>query len=94
LRPGTMSPEKRVECAASGGTVERAGILGAERCTKRYNDGGMICTDTSQCQGKCLADTGDANKSNITGTCQKTDNPFGCYAEVNNGKSEFALCVD
>ena len=91
---GTLSPVERTTCIATGGKVERAGMLGAERCTRTYRDGGMTCSDSSQCEGKCLAGTDAANQASITGTCQLTDNPFGCFAEVKDGKTEFALCVD
>ncbi len=89
-----MTTLEKATCLATGGKIEKAGILGAERCTRPYGDGGMVCSDSSQCQGKCLAGTDDANKTGITGTCQRTDNPFGCFAEVKNGKTEFGLCVD
>ena len=92
--PPKLSTLERATCIATGGTVEQAGILGAERCTRPYHDGGMVCSDSSQCQGKCIADLNGANQSAATGTCQKTDNPFGCYAEVRNGQTGPALCVD
>ena len=91
---GTLSAVERATCIATGGKVERAGMLGAERCTRTFRDGGMTCSDSSQCQGKCLSGTDTANQSGITGTCQLTDNPFGCFAEVKDGNTEFALCVD
>ncbi len=89
-----LSTLERATCVATGGTVERAGILGAERCTRPYRDAGMICSDSSQCQGKCIAGTAGANQASTTGTCQETDNPFGCYAEVRNGQTGPGLCVD
>ena len=92
--PPKLSTLERATCIATGGTVEQAGILGAERCTRPYHDGGMVCSDSSQCQGKCIAGTDGANQSTTTGTCQQTDNPFGCYAEVQNGQTGPALCVD
>jgi len=94
LLPGTMPIADKIKCIAEGGFVERAGMAGFERCTKRFSDGGKICTDSSECEGKCFSNTATANQSNVTGNCQKTDNPFGCRAEVSNGKTGFALCVD
>ena len=90
----TLTQAQRQQCLASGGKVERAGLLGAERCTLSYGDAGKVCTDSSQCLGKCVADLDGANKINISGTCQKTDNPFGCYAFVENGRTGPALCAD
>ncbi|NNC38824.1 MAG: hypothetical protein EX271_04405 [Acidimicrobiales bacterium] len=89
-----LTNEQRMQCLASGGRVERAGILGAERCTLSYSDGGQICMDSSQCQGKCVAELAGANQTSASGVCQRTDNPFGCFAFVENGQTGPALCVD
>ena len=84
----------RLACIASGGIVERAGMLGHERCTKSYSDANMSCTDSNQCQGRCLSETGENEQTGVIGKCQATDNPFGCFTEVKNGRTEFGLCVD
>ena len=89
-----LSPLKRVECLASGGKIERAGIVGGERCTRPYVDGGQSCTDGDQCQGNCVADLDAAEKTNVSGTCQIDDNPFGCFVTVENGQTGPGLCVD
>ena len=81
-------------CRAKGGTVEQAGMLGHERCTMAYSDANMACTDSDQCQGQCRSMSQANNESNVIGQCQPTDNPFGCFTEVKNGKTEFGLCVD
>lgn len=81
-------------CVSQGGFVERAGILGAERCTMTYSDGGNICIDSSNCQGKCVTGVGGGDSNAVSGQCQKTDNPFGCYSEVLGGKVQPGLCVD
>jgi len=91
---GKMSAIERTQCLTKGGFVERAGLLGYERCTMRYSDGGNICIDSSNCDGKCLATPQDAQTNAVSGLCQKTDSPFGCYAEVVAGKVGPALCVD
>lgn len=92
-RNRTLSAEDRARCVAQGGFVERAGLLGAERCTMTYSDGGNICIDSSNCQGKCVTGVG-GDKGAVSGQCQKTDNPFGCYSEVLGGKVQPGLCVD
>lgn len=94
VRPGTLSPAERASCLASGGKVERAGILGAERCTKPYSDGGKPCADSSQCDGQCRAPSGKEMGDISLGVCQMDDNPFGCHAEVSNGIVEPTLCAD
>ncbi|MEM9599712.1 MAG: hypothetical protein AAF926_01695 [Pseudomonadota bacterium] len=91
---GTLSPAERARCADRGGFVERAGLLGAERCTIRFSDGGQSCTDSSQCQGQCRTDVSTPAGSAATGVCQKTDNPFGCFSEVRQGQAGPGLCVD
>lgn len=91
---GKMSAIERTQCLTKGGFIERAGLLGYERCTMRYSDGGNICIDSSNCEGKCLATPQDAQTNTVSGLCQKTDSPFGCYAEVVAGKVGPALCVD
>ncbi len=91
---GKMNTDERAQCSAKGGFVERAGMLGHERCTMLYNDGGNICIDTSNCEGKCLATVEAAQGKAVSGQCQKTDNPFGCYTEVIAGSTGPALCVD
>ena len=90
----TLSNNERMQCLSEGGFVEKAGIMGAERCTKRYSDGGQVCTDSAQCQGKCVAELAGANQDSTSGICQRTDNPFGCYAFVENGRTGPALCAD
>lgn len=90
---GRLSVKDRFECRKEGGFVERAGMLGYERCTKRYSDGGNVCLDSRDCQGKCMTTT-DAGKQNVSGKCQMTDNPFGCRSEVVNGEAAPMLCVD
>ncbi|RKQ69517.1 hypothetical protein DES40_2318 [Litorimonas taeanensis] len=92
--PGKLSAVERTQCLTNGGFIERAGMLGYERCTMRYSDGGNICIDSSNCEGKCLASADAANQNAVSGLCQITDNPFGCYAEVVAGTISAALCVD
>lgn len=91
---GRLSPAERARCADRGGFVERAGLLGAERCTIQFHDGGQSCSDSSQCQGQCRADVGTPMGSPVSGVCQKTDNPFGCFSEVTQGQAGPGLCVD
>ena len=53
--PGRLTQSEIEECVWSQGRIERAGILGAERCTRPYSDGGKPCTDSAQCEGQCRA---------------------------------------
>lgn len=90
---------ERAACARSGGIIERAGMLGYERCTYRYSDGKAVCSDSSDCEGQCRAmgdftNQSQNNEQPVTGQCQIDDNPFGCYGEIINGRIGPMLCVD
>lgn len=91
---GTLSQAEKVSCVQNGGFVERAGLLGAERCTTPFSDGGLVCTDSAQCQGQCRGDLNSAVGTSVAGVCQANDNPFGCFSEVVNGQAGPGLCVD
>ncbi|WP_156841360.1 hypothetical protein [Novosphingobium aquimarinum] len=88
-----MSPAKRAQCEASGGTVEARGMAGMEACLHTYADGGKACTDSSQCEGKCVGQPGPETQQ-TAGSCQKDDKLFGCYSEILGGKPAYAICVD
>lgn len=91
---GALSVADKLACVQSGGFVERAGMLGAERCTKQFSDAGLVCTDSGQCQGQCRGTLDTDMGVDVTGVCQATDNPFGCFTEVLGGKAGPGLCVD
>lgn len=85
-------------CAAKGGTVRQAGMLGMPRCIIPYADAGKICGDASDCEGKCLGSDDvtdyDGKPGTLTGRCEADDSPFGCYSEIVNGSAGPGLCVD
>lgn len=91
---GALSAAEKMACVQSGGFVERAGMLGAERCTKPFSDAGLVCTDSGQCQGQCRGTLDTDMGMDVTGVCQATDNPFGCFTEILGGKAGPGLCVD
>ncbi|GHB01908.1 hypothetical protein GCM10009069_25860 [Algimonas arctica] len=91
---GTLSQADKLACVQRGGYVERAGMLGAERCTTPFSDGGLVCTDSNQCQGQCRGDLSSEMGASVSGVCQANDNPFGCFSEVVNGQAGPGLCVD
>lgn len=93
-RPGVLSASERLACEREGGVVERAGMLGAERCTRAFSDAGQVCSDSAQCQGQCRIPLNVAPGTPTTGVCQANDNPFGCFAEVVAGVAGAGLCVD
>lgn len=88
-----MSGPDKAACQASGGRVERRGRLGSELCVRPFADAGKSCTDSAQCQGKCVA-TGNTAEPQTAGQCQADDRLFGCYSEIKGGKSAYTICVD
>lgn len=89
----TIPPAKSAEmlCAEEGGVWQKVGVLGKYQCIHTYSDGGKMCTSSSQCQGGCIATTGNGT----AGSCKRDDNPFGCYQFIedkNAGKP--VLCRD
>lgn len=81
-------------CIAKGGSFGPAGLLGADRCTLPYSDAGTVCSDSSQCEGRCYAGDFDAAGYAGKGQCQADDNPFGCNSEIVDGIVQPGLCVD
>ncbi|MDO1559474.1 hypothetical protein Q0812_08540 [Brevundimonas sp. 2R-24] len=86
----SLSPDA---CAARGGSMMAAGMLGRVQCVVPYSDAGRRCTDGAQCQGDCRADL-EAGPEAREGRCQADSRPFGCYAVMENGRAGPALCVD
>ena len=89
------SDAERAACAEAGGSISREGMLGWEHCVQTYPDAGQTCTGDADCLGTCRYE-GDASQpgARVSGTCQVRDVPFGCYATVEGGRLQHALCVD
>lgn len=95
-RGASMSASERDKCVADGGFTDRRGMLGMEMCVFPYSDAGAKCTDSEQCEGKCInrnAGTVEFGQE-ASGQCQADSALFGCFAEVENGRMTAALCVD
>lgn len=88
-----MSAADRTACTSAGGRVERRGRLGAELCVRPFADAGKVCTDSAQCQGKCVSQ-GNAETPVQAGQCQADDRLFGCFSEIKGGKPAYTICVD
>lgn len=96
LRAESLAAIDREACAARGGEVRQEGMLGTYRCTVPYADAGKTCRDKADCEGKCLLspESKAATGEEASGACQANDSPFGCHAEIVDGKVAAALCVD
>ncbi len=89
--------EERVRCEEAGGTVRPAGMMGADHCIQSLADAGQPCQDASDCLGRCVAPMGPdapAPGAAVTGTCEETDEVFGCTATVEGGVMQPAICID
>ena len=94
-RDDEPSAEERKQCDDVGGKVQRAGLAGYYHCVQEYPDAGKVCRDSSECVGMCRTQSSEAIGKPGTGTCQKVDVAFGCFAMVNNGVVDGGmLCVD
>jgi len=94
LRAQSLAEIDQEACAASGGVVRQEGMLGMYRCVRPFADAGKACRSKSDCEGKCLATDDATPDQDVIGACQAEDSPFGCYAEVEDGKIQNAICVD
>jgi hypothetical protein len=91
------SRAERARCEAAGGTVGPGGMLGYDQCVQLYPDAGASCQSETDCLGRCLLSPDskdDVDQPTDDGICQATDSPFGCYAEVHEGKVHWTICVD
>lgn len=79
------------ECTAKGGDYARRGMLGRYSCAVPFADAGKVCTKASDCLGQCRVEDNEAT----TGTCQKTNDPFGCYTYLDEETGQpVGICVD
>jgi hypothetical protein len=81
------------QCQAAGGTMRPVCMMGTVQCVVTYSDAGQACRDGDDCQGDCRAD--DMGQTGaVTGRCQANSDPCGCFANVEDGRIDGALCVD
>jgi hypothetical protein len=92
--PAPSAQTTEASCATRGGHIQPVGRMGLPTCVAPYADAGKACTDKAQCQGSCILAGNLEAKTDVIGTCQKTNVQFGCFAKVVNGKAENAICVD
>ncbi len=76
------------ECLALGGTWGPQGMLQLDMCDLPTTDAGQPCTDSSQCEGMCLA-----GETPEVGACSPTTLNFGCFPIMAGGQ-QLTICVD
>ena len=97
-QPGrSVAARDQASCQAEGGSWTRQGRLQSYMCVTSYADAGKQCTDGDQCAGDCRLPDGERagmNSGPVTGVCQASSVPFGCFTRVEDGKAAATLCVD
>ena len=78
------------DCVSQGGEYYRRGLLGQYGCALPYADGGKDCSKASDCIGQCTS----IDPKATSGTCQRTDAPFGCYTFFDEYGNASGICVD
>lgn len=89
-------PQTETECSARGGNWTMLGIPYPDKpkvCDLKAADAGKVCSDSSECQGACVAPDGVADGIEVTGTCSAYVSNFGHLRMVEHGKVEL-LDVD
>lgn len=83
-------------CAKAGGTVRKVCLMGNPLCVVTFKDAGETCSDGSECDsGRCRTkDMGMQPEKATTGVCAPTNDPCGCFQEVEDGKAGYPLCAD
>ena len=76
--PGAVDREA---CHAAKGTVEV--VFGVRTCVVEFADGGQPCANSSDCEGRCIADF-DAS-ANPVPACSSNNLYHGCFAYVEDG---------
>ena len=89
--PHTLNAD---QCQAAGGTMRPVCMMGTVQCVVRYADAGQACRDGDDCQGACRADSMEPSNGPVVGRCQATSDPCGCFANVEDGRIDAAMCVD
>lgn len=95
-------PDNRADCERAGGTWGPAGIFPKPICRLPTADGGRLCADDGECEGRCLATLTPGQRNEIQsggrlallGACTTVTPVFGCMAIVEKGWVARILCAD
>ena len=83
-----VAPDNEQDCLDQGGMWGPQGRAQTEMCDMPAMDAGNSCTDSSQCQGLCLA-----SETSSTGTCSPRTVNFGCHDVMVDG-TQMGICID
>lgn len=76
------------KCREKGGRYDKE----SETCIIITSDRGGTCSDSSECQGWCLADENDELGQQEKGYCSDNFRPEGCFKFIDNGKVN-SICM-
>ena len=82
-------PQTAAECTARGGAWTTLGLPYPGKpkvCDLKATDSGKVCSDSSECQGSCVAPDSIASGSKASGTCSAYVSNFGNVKLVEHGK--------
>ena len=87
-----LSDAEKADCLARGGYIDLV-TFNTEGCVIRTKDAGKPCSDSSECDGACLAPIDQAEGSPAAGTCASEKGMFfGCVNIVSKGKASGKIC--
>lgn len=94
--PTTAPTVDIAACTANGGEVKPICRMQKPACIFTYKDAGKACTDSDQCEGRCVAADGAMPEGGATvaGVCETDNDVCGCSAEIVGGKAVAGRCVD
>jgi hypothetical protein len=97
------TPKDQASCQALGGRWGAIGIFPAKVCNLPTKDAGKVCSDSSECDGDCIAELSKAQLEqamrfratfHTNGKCTAWKMVLGCKPVVRNGTVKGLLCRD
>jgi hypothetical protein len=94
--PSTGPAVDVAACTANGGKVKPVCRMQKPACIFDYADAGKACSDSDQCQGRCVAAEGAMPEGGVAakGVCEADNDVCGCSTEIVGGKAVAGRCVD
>lgn len=86
--------KERASCAAEGGNWSPEGPFHYGRCTRFTADAGKACTDSEECEGRCVLEQTPPVPGKVVGRCSKVKSgASGCYSFLKKGEV-VDICVN
>lgn len=81
-------------CTKAGGAVQPVCMRGVPMCIVSFKDAGKVCSDSSECSGRCMAQNSPQPDKPAKGVCAPDNQPCGCFQTVEKGLAGYPLCAD